>query len=375
MLGVNIMNGRKIGLIVNPIAGVGGKVGLKGSDGVVEEAMALGSVPMSEQHAFRAVQEFANRLDVIFVAGGSMGEEIVLSAGLNCEVVYHPISEKTAAEDTVEAAKAMIEVGIELLLFAGGDGTARNIAKEVGSQVPLLGIPAGVKMYSGVFALTSTHAGLLVKKFLDSTTSKFREVEILDIDEDYLRRGRPDTQLYGYAQTFSDPTIQVTKSSQKQDEGVMLDAVCRRLAKDFEHNTIYIIGPGSTMQSLKKYAGEEGTLLGVDVIQNGKILILDAQEKQILALLKDFYAKIYVGVIGGTGCLFGRGNQQISANVIELVGKENIHVISTVEKLNGLGYEGFFVDTGKQAVDKMLSGFIHVDVGVGRQMMMPVQGE
>lgn len=375
MLGVNIMNGRKIGLIVNPIAGVGGKVGLKGSDGVVEEAMALGSVPMSEQHAFRAVQEFANRLDVIFVAGGSMGEEIVLSAGLNCEVVYHPISEKTAAEDTVEAAKAMIEVGIELLLFAGGDGTARNIAKEVGSQVPLLGIPAGVKMYSGVFALTSIHAGLLVKKFLDSTTSKFREVEILDIDEDYLRRGRPDTQLYGYAQTFSDPTIQVTKSSQKQDEGVMLDAVCRRLAKDFEHNTIYIIGPGSTMQSLKKYAGEEGTLLGVDVIQNGKILILDAQEKQILALLKDFYAKIYVGVIGGTGCLFGRGNQQISANVIELVGKENIHVISTVEKLNGLGYEGFFVDTGKQAVDKMLSGFIHVDVGVGRQMMMPVQGE
>lgn len=369
------MNGRKIGLIVNPIAGVGGKVGLKGSDGVVEEAMALGSVPMSEQHAFRAVQEFANRLDVIFVAGGSMGEEIVLSAGLNCEVVYHPISEKTAAEDTVEAAKAMIEVGIELLLFAGGDGTARNIAKEVGSQVPLLGIPAGVKMYSGVFALTSIHAGLLVKKFLDSTTSKFREVEILDIDEDYLRRGRPDTQLYGYAQTFSDPTIQVTKSSQKQDEGVMLDAVCRRLAKDFEHNTIYIIGPGSTMQSLKKYAGEEGTLLGVDVIQNGKILILDAQEKQILALLKDFYAKIYVGVIGGTGCLFGRGNQQISANVIELVGKENIHVISTVEKLNGLGYEGFFVDTGKQAVDKMLSGFIHVDVGVGRQMMMPVQGE
>src|SRR5699024_7469905 len=119
----------------------------------------------------------------------------------------------------------------------------------------------------------------------------------------------------------------------------MLDAVCRRLAKDFEHNTIYIIGPGSTMQSLKKYAGEEGTLLGVDVIKNGKILILDAQEKKILALLKYFYDKIYVGVIRGSRCLFGRGNQQISANVIEHVGKENIHVISTVEKLNGLGYE------------------------------------
>lgn len=374
MLGVNIMNGRKMGLIVNPIAGVGGKVGLKGSDGVVEEALALGSVPMSQQHALRAIKEFANQLDVLFTAGGSMGEEIVLSAGVNCEVVYHPSSEKTAAEDTAQAAKAMIEVGIELLLFAGGDGTARNIAKEVGNEVPLLGIPAGVKMYSGVFALTPSHAGMLAKKLLDSTTSKFREVEILDIDEDFLRRGRPDTRLYGYAQTFADPTIQVTKSSQKQDEGVTLDSVCRGLAKDFEHNTIYIIGPGSTMQSLKKYAGEEGTLLGVDVIQNGKILIKDAQEKQILAMLRDFPAKIYVGVIGGTGCLFGRGNQQISAEVIELVGKENIHVISTVEKLNGLGYEGFFVDTGNLDIDKMLSGFIHVDVGVGRQMMMPVQG-
>src|SRR5699024_12860747 len=100
MLGVNIRNGRMIGLIVNPIAGVGGKGGLKGSDGVVEEAMALGSVPMSEQHAFRAVQEFAKRLDVIIVAGGSMGEEIVHSAGVKWEGDDHRVNERKATRTT-----------------------------------------------------------------------------------------------------------------------------------------------------------------------------------------------------------------------------------------------------------------------------------
>lgn len=367
------MNTKKIGLIINPIAGVGGKVGLKGSDGVVEEALALGSIPVSQQQALRAIQEFAGQLDTIITAGGSMGEEISLSAGINCDVIYRPSSLKTGAEDTMKAAKAMMNANVDLLLFAGGDGTARNISKAVGTEIPLVGIPAGVKMYSGVFALTPTHAGLLTKKFLDSTASKFREVEILDIDENYLRIGRPDTELYGYAQTLSEPTIQVTKSSRNPDESLSLDTTCRSLAKDFEQDTIYIIGPGSTMQNLKKHGAEEGTLLGVDVIQNGKIIVRDAQENQILPLLKNSDAKIFVGVIGGTGALFGRGNQQISAEVIDIIGKKNISVISSIEKLTQLGYEGFFVDTGNTDVDKKMQGYIPVHVGVDRQFMMPIQ--
>lgn len=367
------MHTKKIGLIVNPIAGVGGKVGLKGSDGVVEQALELGSIPMSQQQALRAIKEFGDQIDTIYTAGGSMGEDISSSAGIYCNVLYRPSTPETGAEDTFKAAQAMLNEKVDLLLFAGGDGTARNVSKEVDQEIPLVGIPAGVKMYSGVFALTPTHAGLLTKKYLESTATKFRETEILDIDEDFLRKGRPETKLYGYAQTISEPTIQVTKSSGSPDEDQLLEATCRTLTHEFEQDTIYIVGPGSSMQILKKHAAEEGTLLGVDVIQNEEILVRDAQENQILELLKDVKSEIFVGVIGGTGCLFGRGNQQISAEVIDIVGKQNIHVISSVEKLTGLGYKGFFVDTGDPDVDEMLQGYIHVHVGVGRQLMMPIQ--
>lgn len=367
------MSAKKIGLIVNPIAGVGGKVGLKGSDGVVEKALKMGSIPRAPEQTLKALKAVDGNLDKIFTVAGEMGENIARKAQIDYQIIYYPSSTETNGNDTEEAAKAMLDANVDLVVFAGGDGTARNITKVIGDKIPLVGIPAGVKMYSGVFANTPVHVGLLLSDYLKNTRMNFHKVEVLDINEDYLRLGRPETKLYGYATSFANKMIQVTKSSQKMDESKVLDATCYHVAKSFEKDIIHVIGPGSTMQNLKKHAADEGTLLGVDLIKNNEVIVRDATEKQILQSLKNSVGKIYIGVIGGTGCLFGRGNQQISADIIKKIGIENIMVISSTEKLIELGHEGFFVDTGEMEVDEHLKGYIHVQVGVNRQMMMLVQ--
>ncbi|MCC5852337.1 MAG: NAD(+)/NADH kinase, partial [Alkalimonas sp.] len=151
----------RLGFIVNPLAGLGGSVGLKGSDGVAEQALALGAEPLANQRSETALQPLLPLKDklVIKTVAGSMGQQLVAALGFVHQICYQPRSEPTTAEDTEAAAKALVESGIDLLLFAGGDGTARNICAVLPEQVTALGIPAGCKIHSGVYAISPMAAG------------------------------------------------------------------------------------------------------------------------------------------------------------------------------------------------------------------------
>lgn len=370
-------SGPRIGFLVNPLAGLGGRVGLKGTDGAdtVAAALALGAQPAASERAALALRQLADSGIAILTAGGAMGETACQRAGIHHYVAFAPAGPETSANDTIEAARAFLIAGASLVLFAGGDGTARDILSAVGRDMTMAGIPAGVKMYSGVFALSPVHAGLLSRTHLaQGADASTEEREILDIDEASLRQDKPATRLYGYGLVPRDPAIQAAKASTGGNEQHDVAALCRAAAADLEPGCVHIVGPGSTMQRLLAEAGLEGSLLGVDLVANGKMLAKDVGEADILARLAQWPARIHVGVIGGTGCLFGRGNQQISAKVLQRVGRERIAILAPPSKLALLGPDGFFVDTGDAEVDRMLGGYIKVRTGPRREMVMRIRG-
>ncbi|MGA0121568.1 MAG: ATP-NAD kinase family protein, partial [Gaiellales bacterium] len=140
-----------IGLVVNPVAGLGGAVGLKGTDGLVEEALARGAVPRASDRAAAAIAALPADVPVA-TAAGAMGEDALQRAGRTPALLVPGGALTTTADDTRQAVRALADAGVELLLFAGGDGTARDVCAAVGDATPALGIPAGVKIQSAAFA-------------------------------------------------------------------------------------------------------------------------------------------------------------------------------------------------------------------------------
>lgn len=368
-----------VGLIVNPIAGMGGKVGLKGTDGeaILERARMLGAEPLANERAGVALAAAGWTQDVpgFVTFAGDMGEIVAWAAGLAPLVIGQSRTGASDAGDTAAAAQAMLGRGVDLILFAGGDGTARDIFQIVGQQIPLLGIPTGVKMHSAVFATGPASAGRLAAEFLSDTSGRIRlaDAEIMDIDEEEQRQNRLSARLFGYARVpFERRLIQHAKAASKTSGEGELDALGREIAEQMEPDVLHIIGPGSTTQNLLRHLGLEGTLLGADVVRNGELLVRDASEADLLAVLDGRTARIIIGVIGGQGFLFGRGNQQISAEVIQRVGVDNIMVVAAAEKLIALETSRLLVDTGDRQLDAELSGFIRVHTGPGQTMMLRV---
>ncbi|MBW2084709.1 MAG: ATP-NAD kinase family protein [Deltaproteobacteria bacterium] len=369
---------KKLGVIVNPIAGLGGRVGLKGSDSldIINKARQMGARPESPRRtveALKLILKQKNQTQVITYPA-EMGEEECLAAGFEPEVIGSIISGGTTPEDTQTAAREMACAGVSLILFAGGDGTARNIYDAIGDKVPVLGIPAGVKIHSAVYAVTPRNAGEVAAMFLQGRLKKLREAEVMDIDEQAFREGVVSARLYGYLRVPEESRyIQHAKSrgalsGEETLQGIAADVI----AGMKEDDSYYIIGPGTTTRAVMERLGLRNTLLGVDVVRRRALVASDVSENQLLDIVKDHQAKIIVTVIGGQGYLFGRGNQQISPRVIQQVGKKNIVIIATKEKLISLSGRPLLVDTGDEELNKQLSSYMRVTTGFKDYVMYRV---
>lgn len=368
-----------LGLIVNPLAGMGGRVGLKGTDGeaIVREAMRRGARPAASDRAVHALVRLAEslpRVKVLTVAG-PMGEQAAREAGMAPIVLDRSHTGASTGADTRAAAAAMAEQEVDLILFAGGDGTARDVLAGSRDLVPLLGVPAGVKMHSAIFGTTPANAGHLAALFLSrSPSAPLRDAEVMDLDEDAIRAGRVSAQLHGYARSpFERRLAQNAKSGSVPGENEALDGVAQQLVERMQDGRIYILGPGTTTRRVADALGIESTLMGVDAVQDRKAIGLDLNERQLLDIIGARQAEIIVSVLGGQGSLFGRGNQQISANVIRKVGRDAITVISTVEKLINLPDRALQVDTGDPDIDALLTGHLSVATGPHRTTMVKVR--
>ncbi|MCI8639678.1 MAG: ATP-NAD kinase family protein [Coprococcus sp.] len=369
---------KKLGFIVNPVAGIGGKVGLKGSDGeaTLLKALELGAVPESGKKALvtmNLLKETADQLD-IYTYPGEMGADICKAAGLKYTMIGEINSGHTAPEDTIKAARQLRDMELDLILFAGGDGTARNIMDAVGTSIPVLGIPTGCKIHSGVYAVNPRTAGMLMGQYAQGKVRETKEAEVMDIDEDLFRKGTVQARLYGYLQIPNETKmVQNLKSGRGYSESTSIELLSNYIADEWENDTLYVVGTGSTTAAIMKKMGLANTLLGVDLVYNREVLASDCTERQILDIIKDYKkVKIIVTVIGGQGYIFGRGNQQISAEVIRRVGKENIIVAASKNKVLSLFGQPLYVDTGDEEVNKMLTGYIRIIVGYGESVMAKV---
>jgi len=371
------MSKKKLGLIVNPIAGMGGRVGLKGTDGVdtLEKARELGAVSTSPARAVDALKRLIPLKDGIdlITYPHEMGEDEAKESGFNPTVIGSVTSRVTTSQDTIRAAREMEALGVDLILFAGGDGTARDVYEAINGRVPALGIPAGVKIQSGVFAINPARAGDLAAKFLTGEGMKLREQEVMDIDEEAYREDRLSAKLYGYMKVpFQETVIQSSKEASGGSEEITLEAIASEVVEGMDDEHLYIIGPGTTTRPIAQLLGVEKTLLGVDVVKGGKLVASDANEDRLLELTEGEKAKIIVTVIGGQGFVFGRGNQQISPRVIKRVGRENVIIVATPEKLAALKGRTLLVDTGDPEVDEMLSGYHKVVTGYARRSVYKI---
>ncbi len=371
---------KRLGFIVNPLAGIGGKVGLKGSDGseIVEKALSLGAELESGKKALvtmKVLKNFENEFE-IYTYPAEMGADICQAAGLNCHIMGEINTGNTTATDTIKAAQLFKEKELDLILFAGGDGTARNILDAVGLTIPVLGIPTGCKIHSGVYAINPKTAGQLMGEFAQGKVTETKDAEVMDIDEELFRQGVVQARLYGYLQVPNENRmVQNLKSGRGISERVSTELMSNYMVETWRDDTLYIVGTGSTLAEIMKKLKLKNTLLGVDLVYRRKIIANDCTEKEILDVIKKYKdkdIKILVTVIGGQGYIFGRGNQQISANVIKAVGKENIIVVASQAKMIALFGKPLYVDTGDEAINEYLKGYIRVIVGYERTVMAKV---
>lgn len=356
-----------LGFFINPVAGLGGRAALKGSDGaeIVNRALALGIAPEAANRAKAALLALLPYKESLrfLTYGGAMGADILSEMGFAYTVMGQPANPSTA-QDTMAAARALHAGGAELLLFAGGDGTARDVYEALGQSLPVLGIPAGVKMHSAVYALNPQSAGLAAAEFLAGQAGKGRPAEVMDIDEEAFRSGRVSARLYGYLEVPSlGRHLQTSKSASSPDEEELL-GMAGYIVNNMEPDALYLIGPGSTTLAILDDLGlAGGTLLGVDVVQNKALILADATEAQLWELLEGAgKAYIVLTPIGGQGMLLGRGNQQFSPRVLRRVGKANLQIVATRAKLRSLEGRPLVVDTGEAALDAELCGYRDVVV-------------
>lgn len=352
----------RLGFIINPVAGIGGAVGLKGSDGMVAEALARGAIPRAQDRAQQALLplcELTTPFELLTVAG-EMGETVARSLDLPYRVIYQPAGEMTSADDTRHAAELMREAGVDLLLFAGGDGTARDICAAVGESCHVLGIPAGCKIHSGVYGVTPAASGRVVARMIAG--------ELLSLIDAEVR-----ARHYGQLKVPGDLRyVQAVKQGGRESEELVLADLAAGVVEQMEPDTLYLMGSGSTVAACMAELGLENSLLGVDLVENGRLIGQDLSAVEILTRIRGRRCRLIITLIGGQGHLFGRGNQQLSPEVIRCVGLDNIQVLATKAKLAALAGRPLLVDTDDPQLNRALRGYLQITTGYKDQVIYPV---
>jgi predicted polyphosphate/ATP-dependent NAD kinase len=374
----------KIGFVINPLAGIGGAVALKGSDGekIVEKALSHGAQPRAEARASVAMSQIkpGGESDIsILTAAQAMGENVLTDLKLPCDVIYTTDSTKnlrSSAVDTKKVIALFIEHGVDLIVFVGGDGTARDVLDAVtvvegeSKNIPVIGIPAGVKIHSAVYALTPTRAGELISLIVKNQPMSLVDAQVMDLDEQAFREGKVIAKCYGYLSVPVDDTrMQLIKQGGLNHHELAVQDIATDVIESMEQDVYYLIGSGSTTAEIMDQLNLENTLLGVDIVYNQTLVANDVDEKTILETINNHPVKIIVTIIGGQGHIFGRGNQQLSVKVINAMlqqsddEKENIIIVATNEKLLSLENRPMIIDTGDVLLDEKLSGLYSVITG------------
>ncbi|WP_285163012.1 ATP-NAD kinase family protein [Shewanella goraebulensis] len=384
----------RLGLIINPLAGLGGSVGLKGSDNVAQLAFEKGAEPkagLRMQQALAVIEPFKDQIDII-TASGDMGQNLAVEMGFSVTCIHSYQANDTAlqssdsnqsssvyqssADDTQQAVKALLNESLDLLLFAGGDGTARDIYAvmddSLPAQLPVLGVPAGVKIHSGVYAITPHAAGIVVSMLLKRELVSLMSADVMDIDEQAFRQGTVRAKRFGEMLVPAEPRyIQAVKMGGKEVDELVLADIAADVINQME-DELYIIGSGSTVAAVMEDLHLDNTLLGVDVIQHQQLIASDVTAKQLLELTEDKPAKLVITLIGGQGHILGRGNQQLSPQLIKRIGKDNIIILATKTKLKALEGRPLIVDSGDPELDSALAGYYKITTGYHDYVMYQV---
>ncbi|AEF02547.1 ATP-NAD kinase [Alteromonas sp. KS69] len=360
----------RLGVVVNPFAGIGGALALKGSDGadVREKALAMGAEKKANEKMAKALSivEALSEQFTIVTAAGEMGEDVCASLGLPFEVVYKSASQQTEGEDTERAVQAFLNCNLDVILFAGGDGTARNVCKVVGEKVPVLGVPAGCKIHSGVYCVTPSAAGQVISQMIKGEIVSVMEGEVRDIDENAFRTGKVIAKHYGEMRVPAELTyVQAVKMGGKEDEALVLDDIAATISELMDDNpdTYFVMGSGSTVGAVMEFLGLENTLLGVDVVLDKTLVASDVTASELLSLTQGKPTQVVLTVIGGQGHILGRGNQQLSPDFIRAIGKQNMRVVATKQKLQSLGNKPLRLDSGDAELDASLQGAFTIITG------------
>ena len=299
-----------------------------------------------------------------------MGEEYLLNKGIDFKVIYEYQTKLSTVKDTENLCEKLIENQVDIIFFVGGDGTARDVFRVVRGMLPLIGIPAGVKMYSGIFCTTISTS---IKMFSDFINGNYElgEEEIIDVDEESYREDRLDLKIYGYALTLKRyDNLQGSKQESHSQDKDNQERIAKYFIEKMEKDTYYILGPGTTVKAIPRLLNEPNTLFGVDILFNGKIIALDVNEELIIKITEEKKVKVVVSPLGGQGIIFGRGNQQISSKVIKMVGKENLMLLATEEKLRDMRRSYIIGDFDDIEIRKMLSGYVRVLVDYNTEKVL-----
>lgn len=368
----------RLGLIINPMAGVGGSVALKGSDGadIAARALELGAVPRAIERTRIALSAIQGMDVEILTWGGPMGAELAEELGFATRILGVPLTAPSTADDTLAAARELKRAGADLILFAGGDGTARNICEAVEDSMPVLGVPAGVKIHSGVYAVTPAAAGELLAMLVRGELVSLGGQEVRDLDEDAFRQGRVQARFFGEMNVPTEHRYlqHVKNGGGQEDETLVLDDIAAGFIEQMEPDVNYLMGSGTTVAAVMDALGLQNTLLGVDLVRNGERIAADCTARELEQLTADQPICIVITLIGGQGHIIGRGNQQLSPQLLRRAGRDNLYVVATKTKLNALEGRPLIVDSGDPALDAAMAGLITVHTGYRDAVLYPVGG-